>query len=751
MARDVIDLISSSPPPRGGNPAAALLASSPSRQLPPSHCPPRPTTVRPLENDDDVGAKDRQLHQNRPINGRDEWLLDDDFDMSDGLGPTPELNNRQPKRQRLDDSPRRRQSNVAAPPLPKPPPLRSVCSGPKSRAVTDPIEFTSSLDPDLPPPGNSRASRDTIAAPIRKTVHGVALHLSIDSSDPFGSSPPPSQPAHSISKARSPERAVSRAVRRDLFDQSSDPFASSPHPAQALEKARSKNNLQQSPSLFVSSPARSASPQPSKPTNLHDSTISKSLHSQKSKTPSNWDPIPSSSAPETSFRLSPRPRLEAGEGPAVISLASSSEDGSEEDEFPDLAHFNYDKPRPRARSPLRRWHSDVNPRSRSKLTGRTTTTTTAPKKTEEEKAREREAKALAREADKERKRLEKEQVKQAKAREKERAAALAEVNKARTDKKVSTPEMIVYLPSSMDDTIKLQTETLLDGLNVEHSVWECPVGNVIKWKRKVTCKYNEDLGRWEPIPPRIMDEKQALVIVTADELIQMALNDSLDADVEKIKEQFPAHGIVYLLEGVSVWMRKNRSLRNRQFTSGVRSQAASSSDAPPRARRRNNNAAVAEHISEDTIEDAMLRLQVEHDVLIHHTTTAFETVQWVVAFTQHISTVPYKRQKEQATSAAGFCMESGQVKTGEDAKDTYVRMLQEISRVTAPIAYGIAAEFDSVSKLVRGLEMEGPTRLEAVRKSANKDGAFSDRIVGQAVSRRMHKVFTGRDETSTDV
>lgn len=96
-------------------------------------------------------------------------------------------------------------------------------------------------------------------------------------------------------------------------------------------------------------------------------------------------------------------------------------------------------------------------------------------------------------------------------------------------------------------------------------------------------------------------------------------------------------------------------------------------------------------------------------------------------------------------------MESGQVKTGEDAKDTYVRMLQEIVRVTAPIAYGIAAEFGTVSRLVRGLEERGPTLLEGVKKSANKDGAFSDRMVGQAVSRRMYKVFTGVDETSTDV
>ncbi len=45
----------------------------------------------------------------------------------------------------------------------------------------------------------------------------------------------------------------------------------------------------------------------------------------------------------------------------------------------------------------------------------------------------------------------------------------------------------------------------------------------------------------------------------------------------------------------------------------------------------------------------------------------------------------------------------------------------------------------------------GTLRLEDCRKSANKDGAFSDRTGGQAVSRRIYKVFTGREESSTDI
>ena len=145
-----------------------------------------------------------------------------------------------------------------------------------------------------------------------------------------------------------------------------------------------------------------------------------------------------------------------------------------------------------------------------------------------------------------------------------------------------------------------------------------------------------------------------------------------------------------------------------------------------------------------------MELQVMHDgILIHHTTVPLETAQWLAIFTQHISTIPYKKQKDQAD--VGFCMESGQVKTGEDAKDTYVRALQEIARVTAPIAYGVAGKYATITELVNGLEKGGPLTLEGVQKTVNRDGVLSDKTVGQAVSRRLHKVFTGRDASSTDV
>lgn len=243
------------------------------------------------------------------------------------------------------------------------------------------------------------------------------------------------------------------------------------------------------------------------------------------------------------------------------------------------------------------------------------------------------------------------------------------------------------------------------------------------------------------------------MVIEAAEFVKLALGSEghdLDAHVLKMRIHFPKESIIYLLQGIELWMKKNRNARNRQFTNAVRGNA---DDAPPPSgqSRRRKAAATHEIVDEDTIEDALVALQLHPGVLIHHTPIAVETAQWIAVFTQHISTILYRKAKDLTAASAGFCMESGQVRTGDTPSEIFVRMLQENARVTAPMAYGILNKYKSVSELVRGFEQEGPLALENCKKSANKDGALTDRTLGQAASRRLYKIFTGRDDDSTDI
>lgn len=387
-------------------------------------------------------------------------------------------------------------------------------------------------------------------------------------------------------------------------------------------------------------------------------------------------------------------------------------------------------------------------------------TSRKPKLTDEEKAaisrekeREKEArkeqKEKEKEEDKEKKRLEKEE----KAKEKRIAADLAEVNKSKLDKKDSTPEMIVHLPASMNgQSIDTQIRQFLKNLGVDATLYQSPIPNVIRWRRKIQARWNPQLDHWEPLEHmQVENEKHVMCIMSARDFVDLAIAQHEEQDVEthvaRLKSAYEDCVPIYLIEGLQIWMRKNRTAENRAYQAKVLSQAQAN-DAPTGTRSKRKKAPV-EIVDEDTIEDALLRLQVMNGCLVHHTMTSVETAEWVANFTQHISTIPYRLQRMNLETS--FCMESGQVKTGDDKDDTFVKMLQEVVRVTPPIAYGIASEYPSVLALVKAFRKHGPLVLEDLQKSANRNGALTDRKIGPAISRRLYKVFTELDPASTDV
>ncbi|KAK1836167.1 crossover junction endonuclease eme1 [Podospora conica] len=376
-----------------------------------------------------------------------------------------------------------------------------------------------------------------------------------------------------------------------------------------------------------------------------------------------------------------------------------------------------------------------------------------PKKSAEEKAREKEEKAIQRELEKRRKQDEKDKAKLDRLADKEKERALADVNKIRTDKKISTPEMIVDLPGSLDRVVRLQTEELLKDLKVDCTEWTPPLPNAIRWRRKVVSRYNEALGYWEPRPLTIETEKTALVVMSAQQFVDLAMgagDTSLDAHAKSVTQHFPSHNRLYLVEGLELWFRKNATLRNRAFAAQVR--AGLSAGEPVTAALSRAQSQKTQVLDESLVRAAMINLQVDHSFLVHHTDSPLATSQWIVKFTEFLSTAPYRKQREAVNLAsAGFCMESGQVRAGDSAEDTFRRVLQHQARITPAMAQGIVNEFRTARGMVRALEEKGPAALEHVRKGTNKDGGFTDRTVGPSASRRMHRVWTGRAEGSTDI
>lgn len=389
------------------------------------------------------------------------------------------------------------------------------------------------------------------------------------------------------------------------------------------------------------------------------------------------------------------------------------------------------------------------------------------------------------EEEKERKRLSKAQ----KAKEKQEAADIAEVNRSRTDKKMSVTEMTISISRSLQGkSVGNQVLEYMKHLGVVTSflddevdlIQDPQIGScfgLVKWRRRVKARYNEDAGHWEPLAvTKLENEKHILLHLTALEFATLAslrngtihedsvvseeaMIKNIDAHVIKLRRLHGDCKPIYLVEGLEAFMRRNKIAKNRVYTAAVLSQLPTddptalpaSSQARRRKKKTTSSTTDYSFLDNDLVESLLLHLQINHSVLIHHTTSPSDTASWIRNFTEHISTIPYRQERMSLNDAgAAFCMDVGQVKTGDNPLDTYVKMLQEVQRVTPAMAYGIANLYPNVGELVKAFREEGPLVLEDVKKGANRDGAVTNSRLGQAVSKRLYKVFTGRNEWSTD-
>lgn len=279
------------------------------------------------------------------------------------------------------------------------------------------------------------------------------------------------------------------------------------------------------------------------------------------------------------------------------------------------------------------------------------------KMTDEEKAAKAERESL-RAANRVQKAKEKEEalemkriMKEEKAKQKQSDAALAEVNKSKLDKKVTGQEMIVDLPASIDgQQVDTQIRNILKTLNIDVSLYQSPMPNMIKWRRKVKSRFNDTKGHWEVVEPMVIeDEKYIICLMDAKEFVALAAGtpqvdvSDVEAHVAKVKKHFEGCKPIYLIEGLNAWMRKSKAQLNKAYRTAVLGETNERQDPGPeipqssRSRRKKD---VQQHVNEDVIEDALLLLQVTCGCLVHHTTCTVESAKWVAIFTQQISMIP---------------------------------------------------------------------------------------------------------------
>ncbi|KAI5842907.1 hypothetical protein DFP73DRAFT_479312 [Morchella snyderi] len=284
---------------------------------------------------------------------------------------------------------------------------------------------------------------------------------------------------------------------------------------------------------------------------------------------------------------------------------------------------------------------------------------------------------------------------------------------------------------------------------------------VAKWRRKVTAEWDEARALFVPLPVmRVADERHLLVYLTAQEFWQLAegaggvgvgVGGGGGGGAARLAEHvqlvsgFSAGTqqelkILYLLEGVEAFMRKNRNNKNREYQNRVRAALGEGPNIP----------AKAEIMDEDVLQDALLELQVVHGCLVHHTASGIESAEWISKFTTDISTIPYKNSRS-AIGAAGFCTDAGQLRVGIGRADTFRRMLEEVYRVTPSAAEAVVRVYPDVRALVAAFAEFGEEALADLPILTMRGGKATDKTVGPSTSRKIFAVFTNRDPDSVEI
>ncbi|KAJ3089770.1 putative monocarboxylate transporter mch1 [Quaeritorhiza haematococci] len=316
----------------------------------------------------------------------------------------------------------------------------------------------------------------------------------------------------------------------------------------------------------------------------------------------------------------------------------------------------------------------------------------------EMKKAEKEALKRQKEHEKEMKRLEKEKQKEEKEKLAQAKKESKEANKIR-NKKDTIKEMLVDIDNAFirekgaQVILKLQEEgALVD-------VQQLPVPSTIRWKRKVSREWDDELGIWKRCEERIEEEGFCLARVFAEEFAQAISIDGMRGMLETLRQAYPGKKIVLLIEGLDKYFKSKVKAQRDQFAAAVRMANGYEESAAAKARAKKNQAQQAGKSNlpdRQTIEDFMLTLQLDDGCIVQISKDAEETADWVASYTREIAILPETRHR----SMEAFELKFGDsIKSGKDLTDTWSRMLQQVHLVNETYADAVISRYPTLTSL----------------------------------------------------
>ncbi|KAF9940289.1 Mitochondrial ATPase complex subunit atp10 [Modicella reniformis] len=261
------------------------------------------------------------------------------------------------------------------------------------------------------------------------------------------------------------------------------------------------------------------------------------------------------------------------------------------------------------------------------------------------------------------------------------------------------------------------------GVDMNSTDDSCLLRDMMFWCRIIRHRYDEDQDPFIPITEKEVElEAFSLIYITARTLANMIQQDNLksrlatlkrDMRLRKNKERLkmsskPQHNamqlkedrglrqrVIFLIVGLETLFRELKKVTTRKFQQAV---LASMNHEPTQDNTLRATDVEGElTVDQVRIEQEMLWLQLEQDCLIIHSNDDEESAQAVISLTEQIGLRPFKESRK---TGLNVCVES--IKSGTDAKDTWIKCLQEIQKVTLIVAKSIEQEYPSLRSLYEG-------------------------------------------------
>jgi crossover junction endonuclease EME1 len=171
--------------------------------------------------------------------------------------------------------------------------------------------------------------------------------------------------------------------------------------------------------------------------------------------------------------------------------------------------------------------------------------------------------------------------------------------------------------------------------------WNPPTPNVIKFVRKVNAEWDEEGGFFRPCDEYRRDEDWIIHWLKADKFVELTSSDhtglALKFHIERLKNVVPGAKVVLVLEGLTaVLTRAANALKNVLVGRSRAMMPGNQSQNRPR------NDVIPEGLNVAAVEDALVELQLLHEIRIVQTSSAPDSAEWISILATDISSIPYK-------------------------------------------------------------------------------------------------------------